>query len=263
MSLNVLAFESRRGSEMATLLRNLGWNPTIVPVFVETPQDDPAEAIQFGADLLAGNYEQVILLTGVAVRHLWKTLQPHYSTADLTAALQKTVTIPRGPKPAAALREIGVTPTLLIRQPATWREILASLADRPPLNTAVIEYGRRDARLLAGLDDLNIPHRSVAVYHYDFPSDLGPVREVLARLAAREFHVVIFTASVQYLFLAAAADIADDAWKQGLQQSYVASIGPTMTETLEADSIPVHFQPSSSKMGILIHELARQNISKT
>ncbi len=251
--MNVLAFESRRGAEMATLLRNLGWIPTIVPAFTETPQDDPREAIQFAADLKQGKFEQVIFLTGVAVRQLAKTPLP-------LPELQKAVTIARGPKPAAALREIGITPTIIIREPATWREILVALADQPKRSTAVIEYGRSDDRLLAGLSDLNIPHQSVAVYHYDFPADRAPVQDVLARLARNEFDIVIFTASVQYMFLAAAA--TDDTWKQGLHHAYIASIGPTMTETLEADGIPVNFQPSSSKMGILIHELARQDISK-
>ena len=251
--MNVLAFESRRGAEMATLLRNLGWNPTIVPVFAETPQADPREAVQFASDLKDGRYDQVIFLTGVAVRQLAKVQLP-------LAELQKVVTIVRGPKPAAALRELGITPTIIIREPATWREILAALTDQPKRSTAVIEYGRSDQRLLDGLTHLNIPHHSVTVYHYDFPADRAPVQDVLARLARKEFDVVIFTASVQYMFLAAAA--TDDSWKQGLQHAFIASIGPTMTETLEADGIPVNFQPSSSKMGILIHELASQIIAK-
>ena len=56
------------------------------------------------------------------------------------------------------------------------------------------------------------------------------------------------------MLLAAAA--TDDTWKQSLHHAFIASIGPTMTETLEADGIPVNFQPSSSKVGIAIHELS-------
>ncbi|WP_031498729.1 uroporphyrinogen-III synthase [Bryobacter aggregatus] len=260
----VLAFESRRANEIAILFRNLGWEPTVVPVFSEAPQDDPKEALQFAADLFAGRYEQVIFLTGVGIRHLLKTLAPHYPQEAILAALQKIVTVPRGPKPSVVLREFGITPSILIREPATWREILATLQNEPKRSTAVIEYGRSDTRLLAGLTELGIPHQSVAVYHYEFPSDLSPVRDTLQALAGSEFDIVVFTSSVQYQFLVAAAETLSvgEGWKQGLRGSYVASIGPTMTETLEADGIPVAFTPSASKMGILAHELSKVYVAK-
>lgn len=258
-ALRVLSFESRRAREMCELLRRQGWEPTVVPVFAEVPQDDPAEALGFGRDLLSGAYEQAIFLTGVGVRHLWKTLVAVELEGDLLAALRGVVTVPRGPKPAAALREIGVAPSLLVREPATWREILAVLRNEPKRRTAVIEYGRRDQRLLSGLEELGVPYQSVAVYHYGFPEDFGHVREALEALAEGRFDVALFTASIQYLYLAAAAEklgIGEE-WKKGLRQMVVASIGPTMTETLEADQIPVSFQPSSSKMGILVYELEK------
>lgn len=257
--LRVLSFESRRAREMCELLRRQGWEPTIVPVFAEVPQEDPVEALAFGRDLVSGEYDQVIFLTGVGVRHLWKTLVAVQPEADVRAALRDVVTVPRGPKPAAALREIGVAPSLLVREPATWREILAVLQDEPKRRTAVIEYGRRDQRLLSGLEAMGVPYQSVAVYQYGFPEDFGHVRQALEGLAERRFEVVLFTASIQYLYLVAAAEKLgmDEEWKKGLRQMVVASIGPTMTETLEADQISVNFQPSSSKMGILVYELEK------
>lgn len=257
--LRVLSFESRRAREMEALLRQRGWEPTVAPVFAEVPQEDPAEAHAFGRDLLAGVYEQVIFLTGVGVRHLWRTLSAVHGEGELRKALQGVVTVPRGPKPAAALREIGVVPKLLIREPATWREILAALQHEPRRRTAVIEYGRPDHRLSIGLQDLGVPHTTVAVYHYGFPEDFGHVRAALEGIAERRFEVVLFTASIQYLYLVEAAEKLGmgQEWKKGLHQMVVASIGPTMTETLEADQIPVTFEPTQSRMGILVYELEK------
>jgi uroporphyrinogen-III synthase len=258
-ALRVLSFESRRAREMEALLRQRGWEPTVVPVFAEVPQEDPAEAHAFGRDLLAGSYEQVIFLTGVGVRHLWRTLLAVHGDGELREALQRTVTVARGPKPAAALREIGVKPGLLIREPATWREILGALEGEPRRRTAVIEYGRHDHRLSSGLREMGVPHQVVAVYHYGFPEDFGHVREALEGLAEGRFEVVLFTASIQYLYLSEAAERLGmgEEWKKGLRQMVVASIGPTMTETLEADQIPVSFEPTVSRMGILVYELEK------
>ena len=47
---------------------------------------------------------------------------------DFIAALQRVKVVPRGPKPIAVLRELGVTPALTVPEPNTWRELLQTLA---------------------------------------------------------------------------------------------------------------------------------------
>ena len=63
----------------------------------------------------------------------------------------------RGPKPVAALKELGVPVTVAVPEPNTWRDLLRALdekADSLPLEgrrVAVQEYGTSNAELLAGL----------------------------------------------------------------------------------------------------------------
>jgi uroporphyrinogen-III synthase len=87
---------------------------------------------------------------------------------------------------------------------------------------------------------------------------MGPLREAVERMARGEFDVVLFTTSVQpeHLLRVAAEAGRESQVKAGLQRAFVASIGPTTTETLEELGIRVDFEPSHPKLGILVNEAA-------
>src|SRR5579885_3514906 len=104
--LRVLSLESRRGAEMATLIRNQGGDPFISVSMRETQLDNRAELLAFGRGLLEGEFDGVIFLTGIGAGMLWKGLAARFPEADLKQALASVTKIVRGPKPSAALREI-------------------------------------------------------------------------------------------------------------------------------------------------------------
>src|SRR5580693_1931057 len=110
----VLSLESRRAGEMATLIRKQGGEPFVAPSMREIELDRHEEAFEFGRALLAGEFEALILLTGVGTRLLWKTLIGHFTEADLRATLARTVIVVRGPKPSAGIREIGFVPQVQV-----------------------------------------------------------------------------------------------------------------------------------------------------
>ena len=66
--LRVVSFESRRSAEMAELIRNYGGEPIPAPAMREVPLTDQREAFAFGETLLAGDWDVLILLTGVGTR---------------------------------------------------------------------------------------------------------------------------------------------------------------------------------------------------
>ena len=68
--LRVVSFESRRSAEMAELIRNYGGEPIQAPAMREVPLTDQREALAFGETLLAGDWDILILLTGVGTRML-------------------------------------------------------------------------------------------------------------------------------------------------------------------------------------------------
>ena len=78
-----------------------------------------------------------------------KAIEPAPGRERFLAALARTRLAARGPKPVAALREVGLTPWVTAPSPNTWRELLATLdarRDEAALSgarVAIQEYGSR------------------------------------------------------------------------------------------------------------------------
>jgi uroporphyrinogen-III synthase len=256
--LRVLSLESRRADEMATLIRKQGGEPLVAPSMREVPLDQIEMAVEFGAGLIRGAFDCLILLTGVGTRLLWKSLLTRHSEDDLKAALGGLTLVVRGPKPSAALRELGLVPNVQVPEPNTWRELLEAMRGRPETRLAVQEYGKSNPELLEGLRAQNREVASIRIYGWDLPEDTTPLRQAARRLAAREFDVVLFTTSMQLVNLmriAVEEGIAHSVL-DACRAAVVASIGPTTTETVEDYGLKADFEPSHPKMGLLVNETA-------
>lgn len=256
--LRVLSLESRRGAEMATLIRKQAGEPFVASSMRETPLEDQAELFAFGQRFLQGDFDGLIFLTGVGARMLWKALLAKYSEPDLKQALASVTKIVRGPKPSAALREIGLLPDLQVPEPNTWRELLDAMQPRPEKRLALQEYGESNPELIAGLRAQGRDVTQVRVYQWAMPENPAPLREAAARLIAGGFDVVLFTTSMQVVNLmrVAASEGIEQQVREALGSAFVGSIGPTTSETLEEYGLKPDFEPSHPKMGLLVNEAA-------
>lgn len=257
--LRVLALESRRSAEMAELIRKHGGDPFVAPSMREVPLGENDAVFQFAERLFAGGFDLMILLTGVGTRQLNRVLATRYPETAFADALRRIPVAARGPKPVAALREMGITPAAVAREPNTWRELLAALEGRTEQRIAMQEYGKSNPELIAGLEARGAEVTPVRVYQYGLPEDVEPLREAARRLAAGEFQAVLFTTAVQISHLAQVAreQGIEDATLGALRKCHVASIGPTTTEALEEFDVHPEMEPSHPKMGILVQEAAR------
>lgn len=258
--MRVLSFESRRATEMAELIRRQGGAPFVAPAMRETPIEDNPEAVDFARRLGRGAFDMVIFLTGSGVRALRNTVESKLPEMDLAEALRHTITVARGPKPAAALREINVPASIVAPEPNTWREVLASIDGRTGKHIAVQEYGRSNVELLEALKARGADVTPVRVYRWELPEDTGPLREAVHRIATANADVVLFTTSVQiaHLMQIAAEEGIADAVRAGFADVVVASIGPTTTEELEEYGLQPDLVPTHPKMGYLVRETAEQ-----
>jgi uroporphyrinogen-III synthase len=265
--LRVLSLESRRAAEMAKLIAHYGGNAMVAPSMRETPLESNKEAQAFTRELLAGGFDMVILLTGVGTRALARVAETVCSRDEFVAALQRVSIVARGPKPVAALKELGVPVTLAVPEPNTWRELLAALdANRGTLpmgskRVAVQEYGATNAELLAGLTERGARVTPVPVYEWALPEDTAPLRQAAAALATGEVDVVLFTTSVQVVHLLKIAEEMElrEAVAQAFTRIVVGSIGPVTSEELRAHGITADFEPSHPKMGFLVNEVAQRS----
>jgi len=266
----VLALESRRGPELAKLISNYGGEAVVAPAMREVPLDSNTEALAFAAGLFAGEFDVVIFLTGVGARAILGVVETAYKREDYIAALQRVTVVPRGPKPVAVLRELGVTPSVTVPEPNTWRELLQTLDEAGRSNeklrlrgarVAVQEYGVSNPELLSGLRERGALVTRVPVYQWALPDDCAPLRAAVNALAEGKIDVVFFTTSVQaaHLFQIAAEMKMEEAMVRGLRRTMVASIGPTTSEELQRQGIPADLEPSHPKMGFLVKEAAERS----
>ncbi len=258
--LRVLSLESRRASEIERLIRGQGGVPFVAPSMREVPLENNPQAFAFAERLFRGEFDMVILLTGVGSRLLNQVLETRWPAPALADALRRVTVVVRGPKPMAVMREWNVPVAVAVPEPNTWREILAALDGRPERRIAVQEYGRPTPELIEGLRARGAEVTTVPVYQWDLPADLGPLHEAVRKLAAGEFDVILFTTSnqVAHLLRVAAEQGAEDAVRRALARMVVASVGPTTSETLRESGIQADLEPSHPKMGFLVNETAKQ-----
>ena len=258
--LKVISFESRRAAEMAQLIRKQQGEPIVAPSMREAPIERNEEAFQFAERLFAGEFDMMILLTGVGTRILNQTLATRYPPERFAESLRRIAVVARGSKPAAVLREMNVPVAVMVHEPNTWREVLASTVGRPERRIAVQEYGRPSAELIHGLLARGAEVTSVRVYQWDLPEDTGPLREAAERIAAEEVDVALFTTSVQidHLLRVASERGLEDYVRTAFSKMLVASVGPATTEALEDNGIRADFEPSHPKMGYLVQETAER-----
>jgi uroporphyrinogen-III synthase len=264
--LRVMAFESRRANEAATLISTFDGRPLVAPALREVPLESNSAALAFADGLFRDEFDVVVFLTGVGLRTLVDVVAPVHPRAALSAALARTRVVARGPKPLAVLRELRVPVWAAAAEPHTWREVLGALdakAAEYPLRgarIAVQEYGESNVELESGLRERGARVTPVPVYRWELPEDPGPLMNAVTAIAYGTVDVVIFTARVQvdHLWQIASMLGIEPEVRRGLARMVVASIGPTTSEALRQCDLAPDLEASHPKMGVLITEAARQ-----
>jgi uroporphyrinogen decarboxylase len=259
--LRVAAFESRRADDMTRLIEKFGGQAFVSPSMREVEVEETRPAIDFANRVITGQIDVVILMTGVGIRHMLSLIERHVDREQFLAALSDTTTIARGPKPVAVLAEFGLKPTFRVSEPNTWRELLSTIDAHVPVanqTVGVQEYGKTNVSLIAGLEARGARVERLEVYRWAMPEDIGPLEANLRAILSGERDIVMFTSSPQMVNLLALAEKLGLAAKlrAALADTVVASIGPTTSESLRDEELPVDLEPSHAKMGHLVAESA-------
>jgi uroporphyrinogen-III synthase len=258
----VLSLESRRAAEIATLIENYGGRAMVAPATREVPAASSADVSRFVTALLGDKIDLVIFLTGVGTRALARAIEPFCSREQFISCLSKVPVLARGPKPVAALKELGVPIVWNVPEPNTWREILQVLeVNQVRLEgqrVAVQEYGVPSKDLVHGLTQRGAEVLAVHVYDWALPEDTLPLKNAITAVIEARVDVVLFTAAIQVHHLLQVAEqmSSRDSLIAALRKTKIASIGPVTSEALGEYGIPVHIEPTHPKMGFLVREVA-------
>jgi uroporphyrinogen-III synthase len=254
----VAVFEARMAGTVAEMLARHGAIVLAAPALREVPLGESPDVTAFAETLTAGGFDVVIFETGAGVRYLAEVIETRMPRETWIGALEKTRVVARGPKPIAALRELGARADFQVPSPNTWHETLGLLDEQLPvegLRVAVQEYGAPNAELVEGLVLRGATVTQVRVYRWALPEDLEPLRAAIEEIAMGRVGIALFTSSQQIEHLLSIAALAGR--EAGLRaalakHTVVGSIGPTTSETLRMRGLPVDIEPAHPKLGHLI-----------
>ncbi len=254
--------ESRQLEELALMLEKEGAVPLRCPMFGIVDAPDAAPVLKWLGELIAGRFDWVVLMTGEALRRLLGFAERAELREAVVAALAKARVLTRGPKPVAALREVGLAPTRVAEAPTT-AGVAAALGkeDLRGKVVGVTLYGEPNPTLTEFLEGAGAAVRTVLPYVYAPAADGERVAGLIRQMAAGDVDAIVFTSSAQLgrLFDVAAEQGLDDALRAGLGRVRVAAVGPVMEETLRKKGIRIDVCPGQGfVMKNLVTQLRRE-----
>lgn len=261
--LRVASLESRNRDEMKRMIERFGGQAFVSSSMREVPLDENPAAVDFAHRLITGAIDVVIFMTGVGFKHLLTAVEKRVDRQRFLTVLGDVITIARGPKSTAAMKEVGLTPTHRIPEPNTWREVITYIDAHVPVAHQTVglqEYGKTNPSLMAGLEARGARVVNVKVYQYDLPVDTGPLEANIKGIISGERDVLLLTSAHQIanLLLMAERLHVEPKLRESLRQMVVASVGPTTSEMLRDCELPVDIEPEHPKMGPLVMAAAEK-----
>ncbi|HZZ77717.1 MAG TPA: uroporphyrinogen-III synthase [Gemmataceae bacterium] len=254
--------EGRQLEELAQMLEKEGAATLRCPMLSILDAPDDAPLLAWLDCLQADAFAWVILLTGEGLRRLLACAERHGRRDAVVAALARTRTLTRGPKPGRALREIGLTPTVTASAPTT-DGVIASLRslDLQGLTVGVQLYNAANPPLEEYLKQAGAAPVTVQPYVYAPAADAERVGDLVDKMAAGTIAAIIFTSAPQAdrLFEVAQEQGRGSQLIAGFARTIVAAVGPIVQEKLQSHGVTVHVCPEQGwQMKNLVQQLKKQ-----
>ncbi|HEY4393722.1 MAG TPA: uroporphyrinogen-III synthase [Polyangia bacterium] len=253
--------EARELDRLAELVEHAGGTALRCPLITirDAPDQRPIEA--WLRALAAGELDDVVFLTGEGLRRLLAAAERLSITAEVVAALGRVRKMTRGPKPARALHEIGLSSDLAAPVPTSAGVIEALGAlDLRGHRVGVQLYGEEPNRpLVEALERSGATVRTVAPYVYASASDGAAVLALIEALDAGRVDAIAFTSASQVdrLFEVATAAGAATRLTAALARARVAAIGPIVVDALARHGARIDIVPAKGfVMRRLVNALA-------
>ena len=243
---------------MRSLIERFGGLPVVAPSMQEVPLEQNSDALAAVRKIVKGEAEYMILLTGVGTDAMLNTAATKQLEDPLLHAMKQIPLLIRGPKPAVVLKRLGLKYAVKAPEPNTWRELLVAIDDAgfdlKGQTVAVQEYGVANPELYDGLQQRGATVLPVPVYRWALPNDVEPLKDAVEKTVAGEVDVLLFTSAqqVRHVLQVAEQPGCQNEWLDAANAAFVASIGPTCTETLKEGGLNVGYEANPPKMGPLV-----------
>jgi uroporphyrinogen-III synthase len=272
---------SRRGSELARIVKNLGGRPYVAPtVGIEADLKTPDNAIvEFIKRITKQDVDYMIFMTGPGVFSLMSIAKSYGMEEDLIAALQKVNVVARSTKPQMVLKKYGIR-THLIPHENTAKGILKLLKNIGMLGRTIgiLWHGGYQMQLREELyraGAANVIEASTYQYSFELNNDgasiltsmgfnyvvpkLGTVIHLIGDIIAGRIDVITFTSppSVHGLFKIANINHTIGSLRDSLNTNViVAAVGPSTEEAIKENKVVVDVIPQIYKMGAMVKSIS-------
>jgi uroporphyrinogen-III synthase len=224
----IALLEHRELDRLGRMLEEQGAETLRCPLVAIVDALDPAPVEAWIERAIAAPFDDLVLMTGEGLRRLRGAAERAGLEPDFREAMGHMRTITRGPKPARALREIALNPSLRAETPTT-EGVIAALS----------------AGELAGR---RVGVQLVAPYAYVPCADRDEIVAMIDEMTAGRVDAIAFTSAPQAARLfAAAADAGQDTrLVAALRATPIAAVGPVVAAELERRGFEIAIMPRDS-----------------
>jgi uroporphyrinogen-III synthase len=245
----IAILEHRELDRLGGMLEAQGALTLRCPLVLIADAPDPASVLAWLRRFLDAPPDDLVLMTGEGLRRLRGAADRAGLEAAFRGALGQVRTITRGPKPARALREIGLTPGLRAERP-TSEGVVAGLAqgELGGRRVAVQLYPDAPALLVDFLAAAGALPDPVWPYVYLPAAGGDAIRELIEEIAAGRVDALAFTSAAQIpqLFALARDVQAEMRLREALSRTKIAAVGPVVAGELERLGLAVAIMPRDS-----------------
>jgi uroporphyrinogen-III synthase len=232
----IALLETREAERLVQMFREQGATVVSHRTVAIVDAADPAPVLDWLTRFVAGPPDYLVLLTGEGLTRLHGLAAGSGMEADFVAKLAGVATITRGPKPARALRSLGLSPGLRTAEPTT-EGIIAVLSgiDLQGRRVGVQLYPEAPSRLCDYLKSAGARPDAVTPYEYAPCEPDEALAGLIDQVVAGEIDAIAFTSAsqVRRLFDVARAGARVDALTAALRQTAVVAVGPVVASELQ------------------------------
>jgi uroporphyrinogen-III synthase len=149
----------------------------------EVPLQENSAVFSFAEKLFRGDFDMMILLTGVGTRLLNQILDTRYPPGALANALRRITGRHARTQACRSTARVGAHSHLSpVPEPNTWRELLAAIDGRPERRIACSGIRTPRSRVDRSIERSRCRGHVGSVYVWDLPENCEPLREAVAAL---------------------------------------------------------------------------------
>ena len=240
--------EMRELEVFSGLLERRGAEVLRCPLVTIYDSPHSAQVLAFAVALADGNFDDFVLITGEGLTRILSCIDKYEPALRprFVEGLKNLRTITRGPKPARALRVLGLKPGIEATEPTT-DGVIRAMKEHPleGRRVAVQLYGNDpNLVLMRFLRDQRAAVTTVGPYVYGNAVDDATVHALLERMAAGEVDAIAFTSKLQIERLVTQHPAA--LVRRALSRTKIAAVGPIVAEAIRAAGFEVASSPEHS-----------------